>query len=367
MTRPTECPDCGRDGIRHGLREVQQSFLTEAGLLRRRAVSVQRYRCTDCDRSFQDPPGAEHAAAMNAVVESILGLGVAGAAKRHDCDADTAARMLVKWSALRRDEITTAMPGILGVAALPVAGRACTVAFCPSSGQIIDLVDGADELGAWIAGHDDMPEAVCLEIDAAILNALSSLPGEIALLVPPTAAARSIEAGTIALFRKLVRGGAPGRNYRESVTLFRKPQAALTDEDRDELKNWSEAPRKLRFVSAMLLHDILHGTPQAASAAMARMTDLLKVVAPTGNLARFLDHWSAPILRGVEDRWIDGCMTDVAALRREAAAIRPLAGYDRMRAIMMFATPRPASAREAFGPRIDDIRTTIAMYAASAS
>lgn len=63
-------------------------------------------------------------------------------------------------------------------------------------------------------------------------------------------------------------------------------------------------------------------------------------------------------------------MTDVAALRREAATIRPLAGYDRMRAIMMFATPRgpaAARARDAFGPRIDDVRTTIAMYAATAS
>lgn len=336
----TSCAGCGGAGlVRHGTRPVLRRTIGEDGRLVRETVAAQRFRCRDCGRSSVE--AFDDAEIVEAIGDCAIRLGVAGAAARLEVDPGTVARMLARWIEARREDADAALPDAVALAPVRSGRPLRLMVSDPVEEAIVEIVDGIEGLKAHAAACGSAPSLVSIEVDAALARSVREIWPEATVAVPPAAAIRAASVAALASFRALVRAGvAQGRNFRERPHLLRIVNADLTGEQSEELRGWSAPLRRFRAAVLLLLDGLRTGGAEAFSDALARVMGALREIAPGGAMETFLSTWKDEMLAGVESRWLDRAWLAVEALRREIAAVRPSAGLDVLRAILVYSVPR---------------------------
>ena len=336
------CAGCAGAGLtRSGTRSVLRASIGADGRLKRESVAVQRYRCRDCGRSSVE--ALDDAEIVEAVGDCAIRHGIAAAAARLDIDPGTVSRTLARWIEARREDADRALPDTVALNPVRSGQPLRLILSDPVEEGIVEIVDGIEGLKAHAQACGSAPSLVSVEVDASLVRAVRGVWPDAAVAVPPAAAIRAASVAALATFRSLVRAGvAQGRNFRERPHLLRIANSDLTAAEREELQAWSAPLKRFRAAVLLLLEALRSASPAAFSDALSRVLASLREIAPGGALEAFLSTWKGELAAGVENRWLDRAWSDIDALRREVAAVRPSAGLDVLRAILVFSVPRNA-------------------------
>lgn len=330
------CPMCTRGRlVRFGTRRLHVLTLDGQGKAIREQTDAQRWRCKACSHTFAERPDSFFV--RDTVVETAMKRGLVEASTLHALDVRTVGRMVRDWINVREGELAIDVPDVVEVTALPTGLGVRVIVSAPHEQAILDVLEGPDALLAYAASHGSVPSLVAVDVDPVVARAVAVAWPEASLAVPPSSAARAVLTAATSSFRGLVRSGvAAGRNYREDPRLLSVHDQDLTAADRDELSCWSAGLRRFRAAVVLLLRDLLQGDLTEFSASVRRVQRTIAELSSGGSLDTLLINWGPAILTGVEHRWLDGAHEAVKALRDEVLRLKPTAGFDVLRAILVF-------------------------------
>lgn len=326
------CPRCRSDRVvRFGRREVLR-LVIDGGSLVEVPEQVQRHQCKACGHAFAPAIGI-HPDVAHEVADLALRLGTRPTADRLGCGIQLVRTILRDWSATKEDVVPLDAPATLSVLALEIGGNEHLVLADLQNETLTDLIPGRQDLADWLSTRRGGPDIAVVGLDPRLARTLKEACHGVELALPVSVSREAMLAAAESGLRSIARKDV-GRNFRERTELLDRPDAELSDDERDEISLWSRPAAALRRVVLGMLEAL---TFDEAGFERARTSciEALGRVLPGSGMERLLLNWGDAMRIGVRERWVDDVYRRFAGILDRARSLRPRSSLAVVRGVLL--------------------------------